>query len=57
MSSLADWLRLKGRVSRAELLSGCNRLIRMDPSPEDQARLEAEAEAAAAALDTDNAAT
>ena len=43
MSSVADWLRLKGRVSRSELLSGCQRLIRMEPSLEDQARLDAEA--------------
>ncbi|CAE7727366.1 unnamed protein product [Symbiodinium sp. CCMP2456] len=42
MGEVAAWLKRKGRVNRAELVAGCNKLIRLDPTAEDKAKLEAE---------------
>ncbi|CAK9052396.1 unnamed protein product [Durusdinium trenchii] len=42
MASVASWLKKKGRINRADLVAGCNKLIRLNPTEEDQAKLDAE---------------
>merc|ERR1712137_533703 len=51
MTEVAAWLKSKGRINRADLVAGCNRLIRLNPTAEDKAKLEAEALAATADLE------
>lgn len=50
MSAVAAWLKKKGRINRVDLVAACNRLIRLNPTEEDQALLESEARSAAADL-------
>mmetsp|Transcript_58665 Transcript_58665/g.132206 ORF Transcript_58665/g.132206 Transcript_58665/m.132206 type:complete len:314 (+) Transcript_58665:80-1021(+) len=51
MTAVADWLKKKGRINRADLVAGCNRLIRLNPTEEDKAKLQQEAHSAAEAED------
>lgn len=46
MAAVAEWLKKKGRINRADLVAGCNKLIRLNPTDEDQAKLDAEARVA-----------
>ncbi|CAJ1396855.1 unnamed protein product [Effrenium voratum] len=46
MASVAEWLKRKGRVNRADLVAGCNKLIRLNPTEEDKEKLDAEARTA-----------
>lgn len=51
MQGVADWLQRKGRITRAELVAACNRIIRLNPTEDNKARLQQEAQTAASALD------
>mmetsp|Transcript_111054 Transcript_111054/g.358528 ORF Transcript_111054/g.358528 Transcript_111054/m.358528 type:complete len:317 (-) Transcript_111054:507-1457(-) len=53
MASVADWLKKRGRISRGDLVAACNRIIRLNPTEADKARLQQEAHSAAAALEED----
>ncbi|CAE7457307.1 unnamed protein product [Symbiodinium natans] len=46
MEAVASWLKRKGRINRADLIAGCNKLIRLNPTAEDKEKLEAEARTA-----------
>lgn len=37
--SVARYIKSKGRVNKADLLSECNRLVRMQPRAEDRAKI------------------
>jgi len=52
MTSVADFLHKKGRISRAEVVAACNRLIRLNPTKEDEELLEKEKLSAANELDS-----
>lgn len=54
MQELAAWLQRKGRVNRGELVAACNRIVRLNPTEEDKAKLEAEAKSVAAELEEDS---
>merc|ERR1712187_985435 len=56
MAGVADWLKSRGRINRADLVAACNRIIRLNPTEEDKAKLEQEAKSAAAALDEEDTA-
>ncbi|CAE8657997.1 unnamed protein product [Polarella glacialis] len=56
MAGVAQWLKTKGRINRADLVAACNRIIRLNPTEENKAMLEAEARSAADALEDDAAA-
>ncbi|CAK0820698.1 unnamed protein product, partial [Prorocentrum cordatum] len=56
MAGVADWLKKKGRITRADLVAACNRIIRLNPTEEDKARLQQEASKAAAEIEADAAA-
>jgi len=43
MQSVADWLQKKGRISRADLVAACNRMVRLEPTAEDEKKLREEA--------------
>lgn len=51
MKGVADWLRKQGRVGRGDLVAACNRIVRLNPTAEDKARIEEEARAAMATLE------
>lgn len=51
MKGVADWLRQQGRVGRGDLVAACNRIVRLNPTAEDRARIEEEASAAMASLE------
>lgn len=51
MASVADWLKMKGRISRTDLVAACNRLIRLNPTKDDEVKLQAEAKLAEATLE------
>merc|ERR1712242_127363 len=53
MSGVAEWLKSKGRINRADLVAACNRIIRLNPTEEDKAKLQQEARTAAATLEED----
>merc|ERR1712066_1142359 len=53
MQEVAAWLQRKGRINRGELVAACNRLVRLNPTEEDKAKLDAEARSAAADLEED----
>lgn len=53
MKSVAEWLKQKGRVGRQDLVASCNRIVRLNPTEEDKAKLRKEAETAASELDGD----
>ena len=36
---MSKYMKIKGRVSKNELLNECNRVIRMQPKPEDRERI------------------
>merc|ERR1712190_675247 len=57
MAGVADWLRKRGRINRADLVAACNRIIRLNPTEGDMAKLEQEAKSAAAALDAEESET
>lgn len=50
-AAVAEWLKKKGRISRADLVAACNRIIRLNPTDEDKAKLEEEARNVAEALE------
>eukprot|EP00929_Paragymnodinium_shiwhaense_P110061 TRINITY_DN76777_c0_g1_i1.p1 TRINITY_DN76777_c0_g1~~TRINITY_DN76777_c0_g1_i1.p1 ORF type:complete len:302 (-),score=121.23 TRINITY_DN76777_c0_g1_i1:340-1245(-) len=56
MIEVAEWLSKKGRITRPELVAACNKIIRLDPTEQDKARLEREAKSAADALEDTEAA-
>lgn len=43
MEAIAECMKSKGRISRADLLEACNRLVRLNPTKEDQAKLQQDA--------------
>merc|ERR1740138_1329402 len=51
MVGVAEWLQKKGRINRADLVAACNRIIRLNPTEEDKARLQQEATKAAAEIE------
>lgn len=51
MAGVAEWLKNKGRINRADLVAACNKLVRINPTEEDKARLRREASSAVDALD------
>eukprot|EP00927_Polykrikos_kofoidii_P053075 TRINITY_DN47227_c0_g1_i1.p1 TRINITY_DN47227_c0_g1~~TRINITY_DN47227_c0_g1_i1.p1 ORF type:complete len:359 (+),score=113.47 TRINITY_DN47227_c0_g1_i1:102-1079(+) len=51
MKDVAAWLKKNGRISRADLAVSCNKLIRLNPTEEDKAKLEEEARSAAKDLE------
>jgi len=51
MAGVAEWLKNKGRISRADLVAACNKIVRLNPTEEDKARLQHEASSAVDALD------
>lgn len=51
MQEVTAWLQQAGRIDRAALVEACNRLVSLEPTKEDRAKLEAEAKSAAAELD------
>jgi len=53
MAAVAAWLKKKGRINRADLVAGCNKLIRLNPTQEDQAKLDADARVADDDLEPD----
>merc|ERR1711920_504136 len=55
MAGVAEWMKQKGRISRADLVAACNRIVRLNPTDEDKAKLQQEARSAAAALGKDAA--
>jgi len=55
MTGLADSLKTKGRISRADLVAACNKIVRLDPTVADKAMLQQEASSAADALDETDA--
>ena len=40
--NVARYIKAKGRVNKGDLLNECNRLIRMQPRPEDRAKIQQE---------------
>lgn len=52
MSEMAKWLKSKGRINRADLVAACNKIVRLNPTDEDKAKLLKEACSAADALDS-----
>lgn len=57
MEQVARWLKQKGRINRADLVAGCNRLVRLNPTAEDRAKIAKEDKKAVEALDQELAAT
>eukprot|EP00747_Dinoflagellata_sp_TGD_P181633 gnl/TRDRNA2_/TRDRNA2_35525_c0_seq1.p1 gnl/TRDRNA2_/TRDRNA2_35525_c0~~gnl/TRDRNA2_/TRDRNA2_35525_c0_seq1.p1 ORF type:complete len:334 (-),score=122.56 gnl/TRDRNA2_/TRDRNA2_35525_c0_seq1:40-951(-) len=53
LENLSDWLKRKGRINRADLVATCNRVIRLNPTEDDKARLKEEARAALNACDAE----
>merc|ERR1712113_1004509 len=53
MSGVAEWLKKRGRINRADLVAACNRIIRLNPTEEDKVKLQQEAHSAVAALEED----
>jgi len=51
MTAVAEWLKRRGRVSRTDLIAACNRIIRLNPTEADKAKLDEEARLAADALE------
>jgi len=51
MESVKQYIQRKGRVSKAELCRESNRLIRLEPTPEDLQKIQAEERALAATLE------
>lgn len=51
MKGVAEWMQRKGRIGRADLVAACNRIIRLNPTDEDKAKLHQEAKSAAASLE------
>jgi len=43
MQNVAEWLQKKGRISRTDLVAACNRMIRLEPTAENEAKLREEA--------------
>eukprot|EP00933_Yihiella_yeosuensis_P030114 TRINITY_DN23791_c0_g1_i1.p1 TRINITY_DN23791_c0_g1~~TRINITY_DN23791_c0_g1_i1.p1 ORF type:complete len:300 (+),score=121.55 TRINITY_DN23791_c0_g1_i1:90-989(+) len=50
-AAVADWLQKRGRINRSDLVAACNRIVRLNPTEEDKAKLEKEALDAAADLE------
>lgn len=51
MEAVKQYIQRKGRVSKAELCRESNRLIRLEPTPEDKQKIQAEERALAASLE------
>lgn len=51
MQEVANWLQAKGRISRAELVAACNKIVRLNPTEEDQVKLKEDARAVAEAAE------
>jgi len=47
MVAVVDWINKSGRVSRSAVVAACNRLVRLEPTPEDQKKIDEEAAAEA----------
>merc|ERR1712232_183841 len=43
MADVSDWLKNKGRISRADLVAACNKMVRLRPTEEGKVRLKEEA--------------
>lgn len=52
MASMAEWLKNKGRINRADLVAACNKIVRLNPTAEDKVKLQQEASSAVDALDS-----
>lgn len=53
MAGVATWLKKRGRINRPDLVANCNKIVRLNPTAEDKAKLQREAQSAATALDDD----
>lgn len=50
MTAVAEWLKSKGRINRADLVAACNKIVRLNPAEKDKAKLQQEAASAVDAL-------
>merc|ERR1719271_1461861 len=52
MASMAELLKNKGRINRADLVAACIKIVRLNPTAEDKVKLQQEASSAVDALDS-----